>query len=420
MIFTNRWRGIPKKAVAVILAMAIICFSLISQNPAQAQSIDAALNEAKARQAELDKKLESIESELNKLSTSKEKTDARMAWLKNRSAEQKALYQEKLKQLSLAIQEDATANQNYLDAVDLLSNKQIEYQKRLQVMSSFRQKSYLQLFVESENIRNFFSTIQFMSLVASADQQILDDLKSARDDATLKKEISMQKKSEMSLAIENINAQITKLKNETNTTQQQLQSIQDDMNTINQAEDDFNNEAGKLDQEIRDLQKKLAAEQSAKATAAATERAENNTGSSVNSKGWLWPYPADRNTYSPYGWRFHPIYKRNRFHAGSDIGGSYGAPIIAARDGVVILVRNPVQGRNTGGSGYGNYVVIAHDGEYTTLYAHMKETLVQVGQQVKAGDRIGLCGSTGRSTGPHLHFELRIDGSTTDPIPYVC
>jgi len=83
------------------------------------------------------------------------------------------------------------------------------------------------------------------------------------------------------------------------------------------------------------------------------------------------------------------------------------------------MVRNPVQGRNTGGSGYGNYVVIAHDGQYSTLYGHMKQTLVTVGQEVKAGDRIGLCGSTGTSTGPHLHFELMIDGSTTNPIPYV-
>lgn len=413
-------RKIFKKALSVIIIMAIICFSFQISTPAQAQSIDASLNEAKARQAALDEKLESIESELNKLSTSKVETDTKLAWLENRSAEQKALYEEKLKQLSIAVQEDAAANQDFLDAMELLSTKQFEYQKRLQAMSSYNQKSYLQLFIESDNISNFFSIIQFMTLIANADQQILDSLKAARDDASLKKEIAMQKRAEMNIAIENINAQITKLKNETSATQDQLQSIQERMNKISQAEDDFNKEAENLDEEIRNLQKTLAAEQSAKATAAAQKAADSiGVQSSVNTKGWLWPYPSDRNTYSAYGWRFHPIYQRNRFHAGADIGGSYGAPIVAARDGVVILVRNPVQGQNTGGSGYGNYVVIAHDGEYTTLYAHMKQTLVQVGQQVKAGDRIGLCGSTGRSTGPHLHFELRINGSTTDPIPYV-
>jgi len=83
------------------------------------------------------------------------------------------------------------------------------------------------------------------------------------------------------------------------------------------------------------------------------------------------------------------------------------------------MVRNPVEGRNTGGSGYGNYIVIAHDNDYSTLYAHMKTTNVRVGQEVNAGDKIGTCGSTGTSTGPHLHFEVMIDGSTTDPIPYI-
>jgi murein DD-endopeptidase MepM/ murein hydrolase activator NlpD len=106
-------------------------------------------------------------------------------------------------------------------------------------------------------------------------------------------------------------------------------------------------------------------------------------------------------------------------HTGVDLGGSYGNPIVAAAAGTVILVNNPREGSNKGGSGYGNYIIIDHGGGVSTLYAHLKNTHVKVGSTVKAGDRIASCGSTGTSTGPHLHFEVRINGRHTNPVPYI-
>ncbi len=92
---------------------------------------------------------------------------------------------------------------------------------------------------------------------------------------------------------------------------------------------------------------------------------------------------------------------------------------MSARAGTVIIVRNPVEGQNRGGWGYGNYIVVDHGDGFATLYAHLKNTRVSVGQNVGAGELIGNCGSTGTSTGSHLHFEVIKNGSTTNPLSYV-
>jgi murein DD-endopeptidase MepM/ murein hydrolase activator NlpD len=114
---------------------------------------------------------------------------------------------------------------------------------------------------------------------------------------------------------------------------------------------------------------------------------------------------------SPFGVRFHPILHYQRLHTGQDISASSGTPIRAAADGTVLIAS--VRG------GYGNATVIDHGSSLSTLYGHQSELLVTEGQQVTAGDVIGRVGSTGMSTGPHLHFETRVRGVPIDPTYFV-
>ncbi len=131
---------------------------------------------------------------------------------------------------------------------------------------------------------------------------------------------------------------------------------------------------------------------------------------SVSTAGWVWPAPRCKTVSSPYG------YRNSGFHKGVDLttGGASGTPVVAAKSGTVETVVSS-------DSGYGNYIIINHGGGVRTRYAHLYKgsMLVKSGQKVSAGQQIAKVGSTGNSTGPHLHFEVIINGNTTNPLPYI-
>ena len=114
---------------------------------------------------------------------------------------------------------------------------------------------------------------------------------------------------------------------------------------------------------------------------------------------------------SGYGYRIHPIYKTNKFHAGMDFSAKSGTPIYATGDGIIHKVRRSKRG-------YGNHVIIDHGFGYKTLYAHMSKYTVARGQRIKRGDVIGYVGSTGTSVAPHLHYEVHKDGKKINPVNF--
>jgi len=120
-----------------------------------------------------------------------------------------------------------------------------------------------------------------------------------------------------------------------------------------------------------------------------------------------WPVPSSTRVTSDYGWRIHPILKTKRFHDGVDIAAPSGSSVVAADDGIVIY---------TGWYGsYGNTIIVDHGGSISTQYSHLSKILVENGAKVNKGDEIGLVGSTGLSTGPHLHFTVRKNGELANP-----
>jgi murein DD-endopeptidase MepM/ murein hydrolase activator NlpD len=114
---------------------------------------------------------------------------------------------------------------------------------------------------------------------------------------------------------------------------------------------------------------------------------------------------------SGFGYRIDPVYKTTKFHAGLDFAAPQGTPIYATANGTVITAGNT-------GNGYGNHVVINHGYGYETLYGHMFRVKARVGQKVKRGEIIGYVGSTGKSTGPHCHYEVHRNGDPVDPVYY--
>lgn len=141
-------------------------------------------------------------------------------------------------------------------------------------------------------------------------------------------------------------------------------------------------------------------------------RYEIVNGLTISNSGWAWPVPDDPNLGSPYGMRIHPITGKRKMHTGVDIGAPAGIDIIASKAGVVIHSSNA-------NDGYGNKVIIEHDNNFKTLYAHASELCVNVGDEVIQGAVIAKVGSTGMSTGPHLHFEIHINNAHTNPMNYI-
>lgn len=131
-----------------------------------------------------------------------------------------------------------------------------------------------------------------------------------------------------------------------------------------------------------------------------------------NSQGFIWPVPHTRNVTSVYGMRTNPVTGVYKLHAGIDIAapGVDGTITVAAKSGTVVYAGYV--------EGYGNLVVLAHENGIETRYAHLATYIVSTGQRVNAGQRIGLVGNTGNSTGPHLHFEVRVDGRPYDPLAF--
>ncbi len=132
-------------------------------------------------------------------------------------------------------------------------------------------------------------------------------------------------------------------------------------------------------------------------------------GSGKSTGTMIWPI--DGPITSPFGWRTHPIFGTSIFHSGLDIGGDYGMPVVAADGGVVIYAGWI--------SGYGNAVIIDHGNGVSSLYGHNQSLVVSEGQSVSQGQLISYCGSTGNSTGPHVHFEVRENGTPVSPYNYL-
>lgn len=285
--------------------------------------------------------------------------------------------------------------------------------------------SVLLMMAEARNLTDLLSRVQDLSSAgarANAVKQALgrDDerLQADRDKQTIARnqQLKLRAQADADMAALKLLQQQqeeskTKLQAKINQTKSELSAL--------------NGQSAELAQQITDLLQKQQDEIIAAAMQQVwdqvkllTQNPVTNIVTSANhSKQYrfMWPEPGSQMVqgFGPTTLWFEPPYQGYpHFHTGLDTVLPAGSPILAADDGVVILV-------GTGTTGYGNYIVLEHQGGLTTLYGHLSKALVKVGDQVQQGQPIGQEGSTGNSTGPHLHFELRIDSKPVDPAPYL-
>ena len=369
-----------------------------------------------------------------------------LAELNQLSEEQRAQYEVIAAQLAAALVAKTEALDAYIQAQDNLAATEQMFQERLSVMFEYQNKSTLEVLLESDSIAGFFTNMEIITLISEADAQAVDQMQVALENAEAQREIALQEADEMQAIADEKQAQLDELEDRIGYTTAALEDISTELDSWTAQENSLEALAASLDSQITALQAQYDQEQAAMTTTTtttttvATESSNESLPSgstdqtetvqtepvatatptpvpTVDTSGVSLQWPTWCHTItSPFGYRVHPIYGNTRFHSGIDIGAGFGDTIMAAASGTVIYVETPVPGQNWGGSGYGNYFIIDHGNGVSTLYAHCTNVYVSNGQQVSAGEAVGTVGSTGGSTGSHLHFEVRINGNRVDPL----
>ena len=378
-----------KKIVSILILFVILMNFVLISNAAQSSdlqnkkdNIQKQINDSKNELKEVDNELSENLNQLKKIDESIQESE------------------QKLQEMSVKIsklEEEIKINE---EEVERLTKKYNEQNKLLDesiiAMYETDDSTYLNVLFNSKSFSDIISTYYLLSELEAYDIQLLETVENERK--TIEQKNNEIKHSKEELEQEKINEQKTKiaLSNTRTVRQNYISKLNDEEKSIQSKIDEYNKEIESIEAEIKELARKSAA---------------SNTTVSYSGGVMLWPVPGYRTITSYYGMRVHPITGVYKLHSGIDVGAPTGAKFIAVASGTVVKAAYT--------TGYGNMVIIDHGGGLQTLYAHGSAILVNSGQKVNAGDAVLKVGSTGYSTGPHAHFEVRVNGNTVNPLNYV-
>ncbi|HWQ70715.1 MAG TPA: peptidoglycan DD-metalloendopeptidase family protein [Desulfitobacteriaceae bacterium] len=371
------------RGIGCFLSIAFLGATAI---PLQADSLDDAVR----RQNEIAGKQQETQGKLNNLTYTADKINAQLKDLQDQIKASNQVLSAKQAEYSQTKAEINTVEKELEQNQKDLDTRREVLGLRIKGIYEDGQISYLSLLFESSDLGDFISRIEYLSTLIANDKKLLADIKTEQEKMVKKKE-----------ELETILARSAKLLEEAKAAEAELQGKQQQQKTIL-----AQNEKDQL--ELVEQNEKLEAESNAlreKIRQIQAGRKGGTVGTVSN-----WPLPGHYEISSPFGWRTHPITGRKSLHTGIDLPASAGTAINSVGAGDVILAG--LYGA------YGNAVIIDHGGGLSTLYGHQSQIAVSEGQSVAQGQIIGYVGSTGLSTGPHLHFEVRINGNPTDPLQY--
>jgi len=273
---------------------------------------------------------------------------------------------------------------------------------RIRFMHENNSMTYIEMLFSSENIADFLSNIDHIGRIIEHDNSILSNLKEIEERITRNRdEIALQYAAvyQLTLDLEVARNDLEAALADRETRIAALVITEADVNALIASMEEDNRQVGI---QIANLE---AQAQAVRQQAARAQAASSNV--TISGGVLLWPVDGPRGVNSPYGNRSHPITGRREMHTGVDLRAASGTPILAAEAGVVVESRYV--------RGWGNRVVISHGNGLSTMYAHNSRNIVTVGEEVQRGQVIARAGSTGISTGPHLHFEVWVNGQHVNP-----
>jgi murein DD-endopeptidase MepM/ murein hydrolase activator NlpD len=276
-----------------------------------------------------------------------------------------------------------------IEAETNISEKKEVLSKRIRVMYKTGHVGYLEVMLGSFDFEDMLSRVDMLQKIYKHDTTLLEDMQKQRNIVAEKKTALEKQKQELESLKRSLSVKQSALSLDLTRLESEQKNLKKDLIALEEQEDKLNEDAKKVTKMITSLK---------------------SSGKFVGGR-MLWPTPGYTRISSYYGYRFHPVYKKNKLHTGIDVAAPFGAKVVAALDGTVIY--------SDWFGGYGKVVMIDHGGGHVTLYAHNSALLVSNGEKVTKGQQISKVGSTGISTGAHLHFEVRINGKHVDPVPWV-
>ena len=300
-----------------------------------------------------------------------------------------------------------------LAAAGIHKDEQMElFIERLRVMDEKGSMSYLQILLNSKNVMDFIDRLENIKTIAEYDQALYADLEQTEEYIAAKVSEIEGKKQEIELLLAQETEKKLALESKIEEKWARIAYLEADETTWQQKLNELEKSSDAIDADIQKLEKEAAARkaatQKAQADSTSKELADKINQQKYSGGKLAWPLPGYYTISSPFGQRTSP---RKEFHSGIDLPAPRGTNIVAAEKGVVT---------SSGWmNGYGYAVIINHGGGTSTLYGHTSKLLVSQGDEVSRGQVIALVGSTGDSTGNHVHFEVRVNGSKIDPMKYL-
>jgi murein DD-endopeptidase MepM/ murein hydrolase activator NlpD len=288
------------------------------------------------------------------------------------------------------------------------------YRRRVRNMEENGSIRYLEIIFNFRSFSDLLARIDMIGEIMRNDERLYHDLIDARNETIAARDRLEETRAGMEeerVLLGELQAQLLVQLDEAHAIIESLQANRDSEAALRR---EFEESATRIQQDINrqvaEFERQQAAERAAAAAAAARNQAAAVQITRVGTGQLVWPVPSSGNVTSPFGTRVHPLFGTIRQHRGIDIAANHGAAVVAADSGTVIT--------SAFDSSYGHFVVIAHGNGRTTLYAHLSSRRVSRGDTVERGQTIGLIGSTGVSTGPHLHFEVSQNGSRVNPMHF--
>lgn len=379
-----------------LLAVAVCLTMLVAVAPsAYANDELDALND---KYDQLDKQQKELQSKIDKAKTDKDKQVA----IKNKTTSDIAILEGQiavLKEKIVVMEREIAAKEEEIAGLssDIDANYAL-FKERMRAMYMSDTSTTIGLVLGADSYGDYLARSEMVTRVASHDRELIAGLTAAKENIESIKADLSKEQDDLNAAKQSVEAKNTELDGRLAATVSQIQDL-DSM------EKEFLANKAELQQEMKNVQADLDA------VYASLQLSTDEFVGGV----FCQPVPGYSKITSYYGWRFGG----SDFHTGIDFSGTnvLGKNVVAGNTGTVVVTNESFVNGKRGG--YGRYIMVDHGGGYTTLYGHLSKIDVSVGDQVRKGEPIGKVGSTGWSTGPHLHFEVRINGKHQNPLNYL-